>query len=166
MTDGRPTQMIRAFSISCATEGCESTFTFRGGSVPEFLDLFEQAHQQRWLCLMKNVLYMTCPQCNRRPRALQEHQVMRRRLLNQPQWKQDIVVFAWAAMADIASDDYLRTTDMPMWLDALLGNETTAKAEHVRQALEHMHSTLGRYRQNPNAAEAARLAGAAVNKSR
>lgn len=115
---------------------------------------------------MKNVLDMTCPDCNRRSRALQQHEVMRRRLAKQPEWKRDIVVFAWAAMADITDDDYLRTTDMPMWLDSLLGNETTAVAAHVREALEHMHSTLSRYKPNWNATEAARLAGDAVRGGR
>lgn len=164
MPTDKSDQSVRAFTLRCATEGCESVFTFAGGSVSDFLTAFEQAHHQGWLCLMKTVLDMTCPNCNRRPRAIQSHQVMRRRLLKQPEWKRDIVVFAWAAMADIADNEYLRAYDMPMWLDSLLGKETTANAEHVRQALEHMHSNLGRYSDRPNAARAARLAGAAVGR--
>jgi hypothetical protein len=157
----QPGVTVDSFAIPCATEGCDSIFAFSGGSVSQFMENFDTAHQQGWLCRMKTVLDMTCPECNRRPRALQQHQVMRRRLAKQPKWKRDIVVFAWAAMADI-DDDYLRTTDMPMWLDSLLGNETTPTAEHVRNALEHMESALGYYKQNWNATEAARLAGDAV----
>ena len=158
----RPT--VRTFAVPCATSGCESVFIFPGGTVSDFLASFDEAHQQGWLCLMKTVLDMTCPKCRVR-RSLQRHQLMLRRLQNQPEWKRDIVVFAWAAMADITNDDYLKNTDMPMWLDSLLGKETTANAEHVRQALEHMHSSLRRYRRNPNAAEAARLAVVAVKRT-
>lgn len=139
---------------------------FAGGSVAEFMENFETAHQEGWLCLMKTVLEMTCPRCNRRPRALQQHQVMRRRLAKQPEWKRDVVVFAWAAMADITDDEYLRITDMPMWLDSLLGNETTATAAHVSGALERMNSTLSRYTDHRNAQVAARLAGEAVRTCR
>jgi hypothetical protein len=80
---------------------------------------------------------------------------------DQPAWKRDIVIFAWAAMADITNDTYLRETDMPMWLDSLLGQETTAKAEHVSHALRHMSTAFRNYPENANARTAAELADAA-----
>lgn len=132
--------------------------------MPEFIDAFDAAHEEGWLCLMKSVLEMTCRGCSARFRSVQWHQVMRRKLADQPEWKRDIVVFAWAAMADIKDNDYLRETDMPIWLHALLGSEKTPRAGHVRPTLEHLQWTLERYQDRPNAAEAARLAGLALGR--
>jgi 7,8-dihydro-6-hydroxymethylpterin-pyrophosphokinase len=87
---------------------------------------------------------------------------MRRRLSDQPPWKRDIVVYAWAAMASIPDDEHLRTTDMPQWLNALLQGDTTPNVERLHQALEHMSRELERYSDNPNALEAARLAKLAL----
>jgi hypothetical protein len=132
---------VSPFGLRCAADGCSSEFAFTGGTVVDFIGVFAAAHREGWLCLMRTVLDVTCPECNRRPRAIQKHQVMRR-LAAQPEWKRNIVVLAWASMAEIRDDDYLRETDMPMWLGALLGDEVGADAAHVRNALEHMHSTL------------------------
>jgi hypothetical protein len=130
--------------------------------VSEFLKHFNTAHDAGWYCLMESPLEMTCPPCHvARNRRIQRHQVLRRRLATQPDWKRDIVVHSWAAMCHIPSDDYLCTTDMPQWLAALLGTETE-QATHVRQTLEHLARTLDDYVDNPDAVEAARLANAAL----
>lgn len=86
-------------------------------------------------------------------------------MADQPAWKRDIVIFAWAAMADISKDTYLRETDMPIWLGCLLGRETTARAEHVSHALRHMATALRNYGENANAITAAELADAALRRA-
>jgi hypothetical protein len=156
-------QMVHGFALACATPECDAHFDFGGGTVADFVTAFGAAHEQGWLCLMRSVLDMTCPRCNRRPRSIQRHQVMRRRLATQPEWKRDIVVLAWAAMADIHDSEYLRETDMPTWLNVLLGSETI-NANHVRHSLEHLRSTLGGYTDQPNAVAAAALAEVALSR--
>lgn len=152
---------IESVTVKCASAGCNSQLTLPGGTAVEFFERFEAAHFEGWLCLVKTPFDITCPSCNeKRPRTLQRHQVLREKLADQPTWKRDIALAVWAAMSHV-NDSYLRETEMPAALSALLGKETATGAAHVRQALEHIDRAFSR-REHPNAAEAARLANVAL----
>jgi len=153
------TLSIQPFALKCTTSECRSLFEFPGGAISEFIDAFDAAYHAGWICLMEDILAMTCPACVATShRRLLDHHLMRNRLVGQPDWKRDIIVSAWAAMTRIHDNEYLRDTDMPGWLNALLGKETTARGAHVRHTLEHLSWNLNRYQNLPDAIQASSLA--------
>ena len=127
----------------------------------EFFDAFESAYFDGWLCLVKTPFDTMCPGCNRAEhRRLQSHQLLREKLREQPEWKRDIVLATWATMLKV-NDEYLRETEMPICMRALLGTEKTANAAHVRDALDKIERAFSR-RGDANAALASQLAKAAL----
>ena len=148
---------IRALSVKCATDGCSSSFTFSGGTAGEFFAAFEEAHFEGWLCLVKTPFDVKCPACTGREfRTYQRHQVLRDKLTDEPEWKRDLILAVWAAMPD-RNDEYLRETEMPTAVRALLGKETL-KSAHVRDAVEKIERAFSSSSAGSNGAEAARLA--------
>ena len=157
------TAQIKAFNIHCVTPGCESVVDFQSGTAAEFYEAFNEVHYDGWLCLVESILDMTCPRCNATPRSYPSHRLLRHKLAHQPEWKQDVVLTSWAAMAQVGNG-YLRETEMPIALCALLHNDKTPSATHVRHALEQIERALSRRAGEPNAAEAARLARVALGR--
>jgi hypothetical protein len=148
-------------SVNCGTEGCRSVLALPSGTASEFFDAFETAYFDGWLCLVNSPFEMMCPTCNRAQlRRLQSHQLLRGKLGDQPEWRRDIVLATWAAMLKV-DDEYLRGTEMPICLRALLGIEKTANAAHVRDALEKIERAFSR-QGGPNATVASQLAKAAL----
>ena len=154
--------LVQPLQVPCSGTGCQRSFEFAGGTIDSFVEQFNACHDEGWFCLMESPLEMFCPQCHAaRGRTIQRHQVLRRRLAGQLPWRRDLVVLLWAAMAHEPTDDYLRATEAPMWLGALLGNET-ASATHVHNALEQIARVLSSHNDNPDAIAAARVAKTAL----
>jgi hypothetical protein len=106
---------------------------------------------------VKTPFDLRCPTCNAREfRTYQRHQILRDKLSDQPEWKRDIVLTVWAAMTEV-NDEYLRETEMPIALRALLGNETI-KSAHVCDAIEKIERAFSPSARGTNGSEASRLA--------
>lgn len=157
----KETTRIRPVSVNCATTGCSSSFAFGGGSANEFFAAFEEAHFEGWLCLVATPFDLKCPTCNQREfRRYQTHQLLRHKLTDQPEWKRDLALAVWAAMPE-RKDEYLRETEMPIAMRALLGRETL-KSAHVRDAVEKIERAFASSSVASNGAEASRLAQRAL----
>lgn len=161
VSNRRDLPQIAGVNVNFGTEGCSSVLALPSGTASEFFDAFENAYFDWWLCLVKSPFEMMCPGCNRAElRRLQGHQLLREKLSDQPEWRRNIVLATWAATLK-DDDEYLRGTEMPICLRALLGTGKTAKTATVRDALEKIERAFSR-RGGHNATLASQLAKAAL----